>query len=347
MYESYYKFSGKPFQLNPDPAFYFASTGHTRAFAYLKYGIYQGDGFIVITGDIGAGKTTLLRALMDEVDTDRIVVAQLVSTQLDADDLLKAVCGAFGLPIADVTKAEMLAVLETFLRSLPDQAKRALLIVDEAQNLTRRAIEELRMLSNFQIGARPLLQSFLVGQPELREIMRGPSLQQLRQRIIASYHLGPLAREEVRGYVRHRLERVGWSGDPEIQDSIFDILYDETGGVPRAINAVCNRLFFSAYMDKRHSIGPTDLKDTIRELHDEIGPPRGTDASEPASNAADSSIEAVRPLNSTALTARLDRLDKGVATAHELLSRLLHPETGAGREPTKERRSRFGVRADR
>jgi len=348
MYESFYKFSGKPFQLNPDPSFYFASQGHSRAFAYLKYGIYQGDGFIVITGDIGAGKTTLLRALMDEVDTERIVVAQLVSTQLDADDLLKAVCGAFGLPIANVTKAEMLAALEKFLRSLPDQARRALLIVDEAQNLTRRAMEELRMLSNFQIGPRPLLQSFLVGQPELRDIMRGPSLQQLRQRVIASYHLGPLAREEVRFYVRHRLERVGWSGDPEIEDSIFDPLYEETGGVPRAINAVCNRLFFRTYLGQRHSIGPADLEETILELHDEFGPPLGAEASGPAPSVAEpNNAEGARPLNSPALAARLDRLDKGVATAHELLSRLVRPEAASGREPAAQRRPRFGARVGR
>lgn len=347
MYQSFYKFSDKPFQLNPDPSFYFASRGHSRAFAYLKFGVYQGDGFIVITGDIGAGKTTLLRALMDEIDTERIVAAQLVSTQLDADDLLKAVCGAFGLPIANVTKAEMLASFGSFVMSLPSMGKRALLIVDEAQNLTLRAMEELRMLSNFQIGARPLLQSFLVGQPELRDIMRGPSLQQLRQRVIASYHLGPLAREEVRGYVRHRLERVGWKGDPEIEDSIFELLYQESGGVPRVINALCNRLLFRVYLGGQHSIGLADLEDTIRELHEEIGSPNGTATSEPARGAAESGGDVARPLKSAALTARLDKLDKGVSTAQELLSGLLNSDVGTSREATAERRPRFGARLGR
>ena len=349
MYESFYHFTGKPFQLNPDPTFYFASKGHSRAFAYLKYGIYQGDGFIVITGDIGAGKTTLLRVLMEEIDTDRIVLAQLVSTQLEADDLLQAVCSAFRLPTSGLTKADRLAALEVFLRSLPEQGKRALLIVDEAQNLTLGAMEELRMLSNFQIGARPLVQSFLVGQPELRAIMRSPSLQQLRQRIIASYHLGPLAREEVRAYVRHRLTQVGWSGDPEIQDSIFDSMYEETGGVPRLINALCNRLLFGAYLDSKHSIGPAEMRETIRELRDEIGQIPRAQPGEPAGGApaGEPRAGALPPLNSPALAARLDRLDEGVATAHELLSRLLDPDAVRGREPSAGRGSRLGGRSGR
>jgi putative secretion ATPase (PEP-CTERM system associated) len=348
MYESFYKFSGKPFQLIPDPSFFFASRGHGRAFAYLKYGIYQGDGFIVITGEIGAGKTTLLRALMDEVDTERIVLGQLVSTQLDADDLLKAVASAFGLPIADATKADTLAALEAFLRSLPGQGRRALLIVDEAQNLSQRAMEELRMLSNFQIGARPLLQSFLVGQPELRDIMRGPSLQQLRQRVIASYHLGPLAREEVRGYVRHRLERVGWEGDPEVKESIFDLVYQETGGVPRAINVLFNRLLFGAYLRERHSIAPDDVGETIRELHDEIGPFNGAVVAEPSPvHAAKPGVGVGRLPNPAALTDRLDKLDRDVATAHDLLSSVLNSEGTAAREQPVLRRSRFGARTGR
>src|SRR3569623_1448685 len=171
MYESYYGLSGKPFQLNPDPAFFFGSRGHKRAFAYLQYGVYQSEGFIVITGDIGAGKSTLVRS---------------------------------------VDKATLLAALEAFLCQLAIDRKRALLVIDEAQNLTPRAVEELRMLSNFQLGDQALLQSFLIGQPELRTMMQAPSMQQLRQRVIASYHLGPLDREETQAYIAHRLHNVGW-----------------------------------------------------------------------------------------------------------------------------------------
>ncbi len=344
MYEKFYGLSGKPFQLNPDPRFYFASTGHSRAFAYLKYGVYQGDGFIVITGDIGAGKTTLLRALMDEVDTERIVVAHLVSTQLDADDLLQSVCSAFGLPLGEGGKAGLLSGFESFLRSLPDQDKRALLIVDEAQNLTQRAMEELRMLSNFQIGAHSLLQSFLVGQPELRETMRGPSLQQLRQRVIATCHLGPLSRDETRGYVLHRLERVGWSGDPEVSESIFDRLQEETAGVPRAVNALCNRLLFGAFLRERHTIGLIDLDETIREMREDFGPPQHKQLAEPTPS---QSGNVVRPLLPAAVTVRLDRIEKNVAAAYELLQQLARSEVQSRGALSAERRPRFGGRPPR
>src|SRR5437667_234847 len=168
MYESFYGLTGKPFQLNPDPAFYFGSRGHTRAFAYLQYGLYQSEGFIVITGEIGAGKTTIVRNLFEQLDREKVVAAQLVSTHLDAEDMLRAVGIAFGLPVRTVSKAVLLGSLEAFLCKLALESKRALLIVDEAQNLTPRAVEELRMLSNFQLGDQALLQSFLVGQPELR-----------------------------------------------------------------------------------------------------------------------------------------------------------------------------------
>src|SRR5262245_23460072 len=205
MYEAFYKLSGKPFQLNPDPSFFFASRGHKRAMSYLQYGMHQGEGFIVITGEIGAGKTTLIHGLLEQIDPKRLVAAQLVSTQLDADDLLRAVATAFGLPASTADKARLLAELEAFLVSLVPQRKRALLIVDEAQNLSGRAVEELRMLSNFQLGNQGLLQSFLVGQPELRTLMQLPQMQQLRQRVTASYHLGPMDRSETQAYVEHRL----------------------------------------------------------------------------------------------------------------------------------------------
>src|SRR5450631_4872905 len=151
MYESFYGLTGKPFQLNPDPAFFFGSRGHKRAFAYLQYGLYQSEGFIVITGEIGAGKTTLVRSLLQQLDSTTVAAAQLVSTRLDADDILRAVGIAYGLPVRTVGKAVLLGSLEAFFCKLALENKRALLIVDEAQNLTPQAIEELRMLSNFQL----------------------------------------------------------------------------------------------------------------------------------------------------------------------------------------------------
>src|SRR5690606_941136 len=169
-------------------------------------------GFIVITGEVGAGKTTLIRGLLRKVAQRDIASAQIVTTLVDADDLLRLVAVAFGVSGALTDKATTLAKLEAQLRNIHAEGRRALLIVDEAQNLSPRAVEELRMLSNFQIGTEALLQSFLVGQPELRGTMQRPEMQQLKHRVIASYHLGPLDQDETSQYIVHRLRHVGWSG---------------------------------------------------------------------------------------------------------------------------------------
>ena len=271
MYESFYGLTGKPFQLNPDPAFYFASRGHKRAFAYLQYGVYQSEGFIVITGDIGAGKTTIVRNLFERIDRDKLVAVQLVSTQLDADDMLRAVGTAFGLPVRSVDKAILLASLEAFLCQLAMEKKRALLVVDEAQNLTARAVEELRMLSNFQLGDQALLQSFLVGQPELRVMMQSPQMQQLRQRVIASYHLGPLDKAETQAYVEHRLRHVGWNEDPKFAPACFDLIYSLSGGIPRRVNTLCNRLMLAGFLGEKHVLEAADVEAIGREIRDEMG----------------------------------------------------------------------------
>ena len=198
MYESFYGLSSKPFQLNPDPSFYFGSKQHSRARAYLEYGISRREGFVVVTGEIGAGKTTILRTLIDSLHGSNVVIGQLVTTQLDAEDTLRLVGAAFGFNVRDVPKSELLIALEAFLLSQTSSGKRCLLIVDEAQNLTMRAVEELRMLSNFQLGNQALLQSFLVGQPQFREILRRPEMEQFRQRVAATCHIGPLDGDETR-----------------------------------------------------------------------------------------------------------------------------------------------------
>ncbi len=272
MYEDFYGLAGKPFQLNPDPAFFYGSRGHKRAFAYLQYGLYQSEGFIVITGEIGAGKTTIVRNLFEHLDRDRLVAAQLVSTQLDADDMLRAVAVAFGLPIKAMDKASLLASLEAFLCQVAIDKKRALLVVDEAQNLTPRAIEELRMLSNFQLGDQALLQSFLIGQPELRGMMQGPQMQQLRQRVIAAYHLGPMDRAETQAYVEHRLAHVGWKGDPRFAPAALDLIHVASGGIPRRINTLCNRLMLAGYLGEKHAFEVADVQAIVREIREELGP---------------------------------------------------------------------------
>jgi general secretion pathway protein A len=270
MYETFFGLTGKPFQLNPDPAFFYGSRGHKRAFAYLQYGVHQGEGFIIVTGEVGAGKTTLVRSLLEQLDPNRLVAAQLVTTQLDAEDLLRAIAMAFGLVTKALDKAQLLAELEAFLVSLVPQGKRALLIVDEAQNLSGRAIEELRMLSNFQLGNQGLLQSFLVGQPQLRLLMQGPELQQLRQRVTASYHLGPMDRDETQAYVEHRLRHVGWSQYPRFAPAAFDAIYAFSAGIPRRINTLCNRLLLAAALSEEHDITAANVEATAQEIRLEL-----------------------------------------------------------------------------
>jgi general secretion pathway protein A len=336
MYEALYGLTGKPFQLNPDPAFYFGSRGHKRAFAYLQYGLFQGEGFIVITGEIGAGKTTIVRSLFEQLDREKVVAAQLVSTHLDADDMLRAVGIAFGLPVRTVNKAVLLGSLEAFLCKLATQSKRALLIVDEAQNLTPRAVEELRMLSNFQLGDQALLQSFLIGQPELRTMMQSQHMQQLRQRVTASYHLGPLDKTETQAYIEHRLKHVGWKGDPEFEPPCFGLIHTLTAGIPRRINTLCNRLLLAGFLGEKHRLTATDVQAIAREIHAELGhdaalslaPGNGEEAPSAAGSPSD---DAEWRMHFRRIEERIDKLDKAVSTAIELLhGMVLRDKTNTG-----------------
>lgn len=269
MYESFFGLSSKPFQLNPDPKFYYSSKPHRRARSYLVYGVMRGEGFIVITGEVGAGKTTIVRDLLESLDGDSVVAANLVSTQLGADDALKLVCAAFGVSVRGTTKADMLMALEAFFITQCTQHKRCLLIVDEAQNLQPQAVEELRMLSNFQFDDQALLQTFLVGQPEFREILQGPGMLQLRQRVTARCHLGPLDEEDTRAYIEHRLKCAGATDKPTFDVAVFEATYQHSGGIPRRINTLCDRLMLQGFLAENTHFTLAHLSEVIDELHAE------------------------------------------------------------------------------
>lgn len=284
MYEEFYKLHGKPFQLTPDRRFFFDSKAHHRAMAYLRYGLEQGEGFIVITGGIGTGKTMLARTLVGELTESDILPVQLVTTQVNPEEMLRMVCASFGLAHEGMSKATMLHNLEAIARERLADRKRILLLVDEAQNLPARSIEELRMLANFQVEGRSLFQSVLLGQEELRRTLEGPSMEQHRQRIVASYHLEPLTEAEVEEYIAYRLKQVGWSGDPSLDERLFAGIFALTDGVPRRINRLCDRLFLYGCIEEKHALGPDDLAVVEAEMKGEVGQVqrRGSDARVPA-----------------------------------------------------------------
>jgi len=254
MYTERYGLTGQPFQLTPDARFWFESRTHKKAMAYLGYGLAQGEGFIVVTGEIGAGKSTLVAHLMATIDKARLNAISLVSTQVEGDDLLRLVAQGLGLDTGRVEKARLLDAVEQQLEADLRAGKRTLLIVDEAQNLPVSALEELRMLSNFQIGGRALLQTVLLGQPEFRDRLAAPGLEQLRQRVIATHHLEAMGEDEVESYLRHRLTRVDWQGIPEFAPAAFAAIHRHSGGIPRRVNQLAHRLLLNAAVEGAEAI---------------------------------------------------------------------------------------------
>jgi general secretion pathway protein A len=323
MYEQYFGFSAKPFQLVPDPEFFFGSRGHKRAMAYLNYGLHQAEGFIVITGEVGAGKTTLIRNVLSQLSDQQIVATQIVSSQLNENDLLRTVALGFGLTLAHDSKADLLIALSSFFDSLMREGKRALLIVDETQNLSARAIEELRMLSNFQAGSKSLLQSFLVGQPEFREVMQRPEMKQLKQRVIASFHLGPLDKGETRQYIEHRLQKVGWNqSNPQFEAAAFEKIAEATNGIPRRINTLCDRLLLATFLAEQQVVSAEMVDEISTEILDELS---SIQIIGPTNGLADSS----RKDNSTSLSTlvnhsgQLDRIEKSLQLIQMQMQTLL------------------------
>jgi general secretion pathway protein A len=273
MYEEYYKLKAKPFRLTPDPRFFFSSRGHKRALAYLRYGIKQGEGFIIITGDVGTGKTLLVNTLFRLLPKEKVIGTHIVTTQMQADDLLRMVAAGYGIAYQSASKATLVRSLESYFRACAEEGKRVLLVVDECQGLPRDALEELRMLSNFQMGGRPLVQSFLLGQREFRTTMRSEGFEQLRQRVIAAYHLGPLDEAETQGYIEHRLRLAGWQGEPSFLEGVFGGVYAFTKGVPRRINTVMDRLLLHGYLEETQEISRDALDATTNDIIEEQGYP--------------------------------------------------------------------------
>ncbi|MFA9201171.1 MAG: XrtA/PEP-CTERM system-associated ATPase [Cypionkella sp.] len=287
MFDQFYGLTGRPFQLTPDPQFYFESATHRKALSYLGYGLAQGEGFIVVTGEVGAGKSTLVAHLMRRVDPAQLTVGQIVTSNLDGAELIAAAAQSLGIEVDSHDKAGALHRIEGFLHDEARAGRRCLLVVDETQNLSVEALEELRMLSNFQLGAHPLLQTLLLGQPEFRQILaEHPQLEQLRQRVIAAHHLEAMSADEIEPYVVHRLQCVGWQGRPEIEPQVFADLYRATGGIPRRVNQLMSRLLLLGAVEQRDRLDAAMLTSVREEMQGEAGTPGGVGDTRPAASGA-------------------------------------------------------------
>jgi putative secretion ATPase (PEP-CTERM system associated) len=308
MFDNFFGLTGRPFQLTPDPGFYFESLTHRKALSYLSYGLAQGEGFIVITGEVGAGKSTLVAHLMATVDVNRLTAAQIVTSKLGGEELVHVVAQAFGLAVDGHDKASALGAIESFLHEEARAGRRCLLVVDESQNLSIEALEELRMLSNFQLGAHPLLQTLLLGQPEFRDTLHNhPGLEQLRQRVIATHHLEPMEPSEIQPYIEHRLACVGWAGNPSFDQHVYAELYEASGGVPRRINQIANRLLLLGAVEQRSRIDAVMLGQVVQELqrdrtlaapHQRAAEPVPAPAPRPASSAESAAAAPPPPVQS-------------------------------------------------
>ncbi len=331
MYTDFYGLSERPFQLTPDARFYFESRTHKKAMAYLGYGLAQGEGFIVITGDIGAGKSTLVAHLMATIDRARLNAINIVSTQVEGTDMLRLVAQGLGLSTGGIEKAQLLELVEAQLEEQARTGRRTLLIVDEAQNLPVSALEELRMLSNYQVGGRALLQIFLLGQPEFRdELAKSESLEQLRQRVIATHHLEPMGENELEPYILHRLELAGSNGRPTFDPAAVAEIYCYTGGVPRRVNQLVSRILLHGGVEQLETISADAVRaviadiaaDTRQPAHDERVLPLRTASLR--SETAHQPQEPVRDLALERLVASLEaRLEEQEAALRRVLTLLV------------------------
>src|SRR6187402_499415 len=265
MYTEHFKLKELPFRLTPDPQFLYLSKNHARAKAYMESTIWFTDGFVVITGEIGAGKTTLIETFLRELEKD-VVVAQINQTQVSPIEFLQAVLVQFGFSPFRMKKAELISTLNSFLIEQYAAGRKVLLIIDEAQNLSLKVLEEIRMLSGIEATKEKVLRIILAGQPELNEKLDSPELVQLTQRIRLRFHLGTLSREDLRSYIRHRLDIAGADGREIFAEDTYPEIFRYTGGVPRLVNTLCDTAMMAAFNEDRDFVTAADIASAVDEL---------------------------------------------------------------------------------
>ena len=263
-------------------------------------------------------KPSLVDNLLSTINESSFITAKIVTSQLGGDDLLHMVAAGFGVAKEGLAKGSLLQRISDFVLAQHRDGKRVLLIVDEAQNLSFEALEELRMLSNIVVDRTMALQSFLLGQPQFRTILGSPGLEQLRQRVTAAYHLGPLNEAETRAYVEHRLRRAEWKGDPHFTEASFPVIYQHTEGVPRRINTLCSRLLLYGFLEQLHTLTASAVDKVANDLREEIAVVASPSAL-PAVDAATGALGAAFP----AFVERLAALEKNVDQHDRLLRRAI------------------------
>ena len=269
MYQTYYRLRADPFRLSPDHAFCYRYPSFAKGRAYMQYALQAAEGFVVVTGSPGMGKTTLINDLLADYGTSDYLVARLVNTMLEANDILRSTAYEFGINVEGMDNATVVQHLKQLFTRSYQNGRPPLLVVDEAQNLSLDALEELRLLTNLQIEGRPLLQIFLVGQEGLRDKLADPRLEQLRQRVTAAAHLNPLTQEQTAAYILHRLKVVGWDNFPRIKASVLPVIEAACQGVPRRINQFCSRLLLHGAVEEKAVLNAQDATAVFNELSDE------------------------------------------------------------------------------
>ena len=269
VYLDYYGLNEPPFDITPNPRFLFYSAKHREAYNHLLYGIRERKGFVQLTGEVGAGKTTLCRAMLEQLD-ERYATALILNPVMSPDELMKAVGIEFGLPVNGLDRLDTIAVINEFLLQQVEAGKEAVLIIDEAQDLTDELLEQVRLLSNLETDNRKLLQIVLMGQPELRDRLNNPKLRQLRQRITVRYHLLPLSRGEVNQYVQHRIQLCGGNGTPTFTNPALWRIFHYSQGIPRLVNAVCDKALLAGFVSQRDRINFKLVNHAVRELEGNI-----------------------------------------------------------------------------
>ncbi len=264
-YLDHFQFDKPPFGLSPDPEFVYWSKQHSRAKAYMESTIWLSDGFVVITGEIGSGKTTLLQSFLSELGDD-VVYAVVSQTQLNATQFLQAILTEFGFKPFDKKKVELLDMLNMFLIEQYSAGKKVILLIDEAQNLTTKVLEEVRLLSGIETRSEKVLRIILAGQPELKETLDSPSLKQLIQRVRLRFHLGALDQHDMREYIEHRLKVAGRPENDLFLEETFPLIYRYSGGIPRLINTICDSALLVAFADEKTEIGVEEIENTAEEL---------------------------------------------------------------------------------